>query len=88
MSQEQLHKLLDQLKEEHAGIEMLEQEYRSKLDAFLESLEQQKLYPEEFDQFSTLESQARELAAGYASQFPKTSALFISIAKTLENLVR
>ncbi len=88
MTQTQLHNLLDQLKDEHAGVEMIEHEHKAKLESLVESLEQQKIYPDDFDQFSALGTQAHELAEEYEQQFPKTAALLKSIAQTIENIIR
>lgn len=88
MTQVQLHNLLAELKSDQTSGEMVEHEHKVKLEALVESLEQQEIYPDDFDQFSTLGTQAQELAQEYEQQFPKISALLKSIAQTIENIVR
>jgi len=64
----------------------VEHEHQIKLDAIIESLEQQVVYPDDFDQFSALQTRAGELALKYEQRFPKTSAMLKSIVQVIEGI--
>jgi uncharacterized protein involved in exopolysaccharide biosynthesis len=85
MSRQELHDLFIQLENERQQLDIVDQEQRQRLDEIIESLEQQKLYPEEFDQYSTLGTQIREMTLEYESQHPSFAAVLNSIMQVLHN---
>ena len=85
MSSKELHDLLDQLKLERENSDMVDSEYQQRLDEIIESLEQQKLYPDAFDQYSTLRDQVRELFVDLESKHPSMHALLDGIHDLLLN---
>ena len=85
MSSQQLHDLLSQLKLERESTDMVDSEYQFRLDEIIESLEQQKLYPKDFDQYSGLSDRARELLEDMESQHPSIRVLLSGIYELLQN---
>ncbi len=85
MSRRELHDLLVQLENERKQFDIVDQEQRQRLDEIIESLEQQKLYPENFDQYSNLSSQLREMILEYENQHPSLTNVLNSIAQVLRN---
>ena len=64
---------------------MVEQEKHLRLDEIIESLEQQKLYPEEFDHYSALSTQINEWIVEYESQHSAIANALNSIVQLLRN---
>jgi hypothetical protein len=85
MSSQQLHDLLGQLKLERENGDMVDSEYQLRLDEIIESLEQQKMYPEAFDQYSGLGDQVRALFEDMESKHPSIRALLDGIYEVLQN---
>jgi len=85
MSSQQLHDLLGQLKLERENGDMVDSEYQLRLDEIIESLEQQKMYPEAFDQYSGLGDQVRALFEDMESKHPSIRALLDGISEVLQN---
>jgi uncharacterized protein involved in exopolysaccharide biosynthesis len=85
MSSQELHDLLVQLENERKQFDIVDQEQRQRLDEIIESLEQQKLYPDNFDHYSALSSQIQELVLDYESQHPSLTNVLSSIAEVLRN---
>ena len=85
MSREQLHDLLAQLKEQRKGVDLVDGEYYQRLDEIVESLEQQQLYPDTFDQYSILGEQVRELIHDYELEHPAFKSILDSIHQLLNN---
>ncbi len=85
MSSQQLHDLLSQLKLERENSDMVGSEYQLRLDEIIESLEQQKLYPDSFDQYSGLGDQVRKLFEDLESQHPSIRILLDGIHELLQN---
>jgi len=85
MSRQQLHDLLSQLKDERHNLDLVESEHQMRLDEIIESLEQQKLYPDTFDQYSSLGEQVRELVLDYEADHPRIKVILDSIQQLLNN---
>ena len=85
MSNKDLHDLLTQLKEQRHGTDIEDSEYQQRLDDIVESLEQQKLYPDSFDQYSVLGDQVRDLVLDYEAEHPAIRAVLDSIHRILDN---
>ena len=85
MSRQELHDHLAQLKAERDKLDVVDSEYRQRLDEIIESLEQQKLFPDTFDQYSTLASQIRDLVIEYEAEHPKTKAVLDGIQEIIQN---
>ena len=85
MSSQELHDLLVQLENERKQFDIVDQEQRQRLDEIIESLEQQKLYPDNFDHYSALSSQIKELVLEYENQHPALTHVLSSIAEVLRN---
>ena len=85
MSSQQLHDLLSQLKLERENGDMVDSEYQLRLDEIIESLEQQKMYPEAFDQYSRLGDQVRTLFEDMESHHPSIRVLLDGIHELLQN---
>ncbi|MDG2087263.1 MAG: DUF4404 family protein [Arenicellaceae bacterium] len=85
MSSKELHDLLDQLKLERENSDMVDGEYQSRLDEIIESLETQKLYPDAFDQYSTLSGQVKELFGELEAEHPSIHAVLDGIHEVLLN---
>ena len=85
MSRQELHDLLVQLEQERQQHDPVSSEKNHRLDELIESLEQQKLYPEDFDQYSALSNQIKEYLIEYENQHPAISAVLKSISQVLHN---
>jgi hypothetical protein len=85
MSRRELHDLLGQLKLERENSDMVDSEYQLRMDEIIESLEQQKLYPDAFDQYSVLGDQVRELLTDIESQHPSVGGVLNGIQSVLQN---
>ncbi len=85
MSRQELHDLLAQLEQERNLLDPVNQEQHQRLDELVESLEQQKVYPDDFDQYSVLATQVSEMVAEYEANHPSVAAVLNGIARVLEN---
>jgi hypothetical protein len=85
MNNQDLHDLLKQLKEQRHGTDLVNSEYKQRLDEIVESLEQQQLYPDTFDQYSILAEQVKALMANYETEPPMIRSLLNGIYMTLNN---
>jgi hypothetical protein len=85
MSRRELHDLLGQLKLERENSDMVDSEYQLRMDEIIESLEQQKLYPDAFDQYSALGDQVRELLTDLESKHPSVGGVLNGIQAVLQN---
>lgn len=85
MSREKLHDLLVQLKERRQGADIVDGEYNQRLDEIVESLEQQQLYPDSFDQYSSLSEQLASLVRDYEKEHPTLKSILDSIHQLLNN---
>lgn len=85
MSRQELHDLLAQLEQERNLLDPVNQEQHQRLDELVESLEQQKVYPGDFDQYSVLASQVSEMVAEYEANHPSVAAVLNGIARVLQN---
>ena len=85
MSNQQLHDFLTQLKEQRHGTDLVDSEYQQRLDEIVESLEQQQLYPDTFDQYSALAEQVKALMVSYEAEHPVIGSLLDGIHRILNN---
>ncbi len=85
MSRQKLHDLLAQLKQQRHCVDLIDSEYQQRLDEIVESLEQQKLYPDAFDQYSGLNQQIKGLMVDYEAAHPTISNLLSSLQQLLHN---
>ena len=85
MSQQELHDLLAELESERKQFDMVGGEQNHRLDEIVESLEQQKLYPKDFDQYSVLLTKINDAVVEYESQHPSAANVLASIAQVLRN---
>lgn len=85
MSNKDLHDLLSQLKEQRHGTDLVDSEYQQRLDEIVESLEQQKLYPDTFDQYSLLGDEIRNFVLDYEAEHPAIRTVLDSIHRILDN---
>ena len=85
MSKEKLHDLLAQLKEQRNSADLVDGEYRQCLDEIVESLEQQELYPDSFDQYSNLSEQVRGIVLDYGREHPAIRSILEGIHQLLNN---
>jgi hypothetical protein len=85
MSNQDLHDVLTQLKEQQHGTDLVDSEYQKRLDEIVESLEQQILYPDTFDQYSALPEQVKALMVDYQAEYPVISSLLDGIHRILNN---
>ncbi len=85
MSRQELHDLLAQIKHQRDSVDLVESEYQQRLDEIVESLEQQKLYPDTFDQYSSLNQQVRDLILDYEADHPTIRVLLDSVQQLLRN---
>ena len=85
MSRQELHDYLTQLKEERKKLDLVDSEYQLRLDEIIESLEQQRLYPDTFDQYSTLGDQVRNLLIDYEADHPAVKAVLDGIHEIIRN---
>ena len=85
MSQEKLHDLMVQLREQRSGTDIVDSEYNQRLDEIIESLEQQKLLPDTFDQYSSLSEQVKMLIQDYETEHPTFKAVLSGIQQVLNS---
>lgn len=85
MSRQELHDLLAQLKQERDSSDLVDNEHKMRLEEIIESLEQQKLYPDTFDQFSVLSDQIQTLFDDLESEHPSIRALLTAMGQLLHN---
>ncbi len=85
MSRQELHDLLVELEKQRSQLDPVSSEQNHRLDELIESLEQQKLYPGTFDQYSTLSDQIRDIAIDYESNHPTMATILNSISNLLNN---
>ena len=85
MSRQELHDHLARLKEEREKLDVVDSEYQLRLDEIIESLEQQRLYPESFDQYSPLGDQVRNLLIDYEADHPAVKAVLDGIHEFIRN---
>ena len=85
MSQQELHDLLVQLEHQRQQLDPISSEQNHRLDDLIESLEQQKLYPDDFDQYSALGTQLNDLLIEYENQHPAFALVLKSISQVLNN---
>lgn len=85
MSNQQLHDFLTQLKEQRRCTDIVDSEYQLRLDEIVESLEQQQLYPDSFDQYSVLAEEVTALISNYEAEHPAIRSLLDGIHRILNN---
>ncbi len=85
MSNQDLHDFLTQLKEQRKGSGIVDTEYQNRLDEIVESLEQQALYPDTFDQHSALAEQVSGLMVDFEAEHPVIGSLLSGIHRLLNN---
>jgi septal ring factor EnvC (AmiA/AmiB activator) len=85
LSSQELHDLLVQLEQERSQLDPVYQEQHQRLEELVESLEQQKLYPDDFDQFSALASQVKEMVSEFEANHPSVAAVLDGISRVLQN---
>ncbi len=85
MSQKDLHDLVVQLREKRSGTDIVDSEYNQRLDEIIESLEQQQLYPDTFDQYSSLIEQVKALVQDFENEHQGFKAVLDSIQLLLNN---
>jgi len=85
LSSQELHDLLVQLEQERNQLDPVYQEQHQRLEELVESLEQQKLYPDDFDQFSALSSQVSEMVSDFETNHPSVAAVLDGISRVLQN---
>jgi hypothetical protein len=85
MTQEQLHDLLQKLENARSQIDPVDREGHQRLDDLVESLEQQKLYPDDFDRYSVLADQAREIVLEIEADHPALARILEGISGVLRS---
>lgn len=85
MSTQQLHDMLVELEKQRQQLDPVMTEQNHRLDELIESLEQQKLYPDDFDQYAALDTQINQLISEYENNHPTFSAVLKSISQVLNN---
>lgn len=85
MSQHELHDLLVKLEHQRKQLDPISVEQNHRLDDLIASLEQQKLYPDEFDQYSTLVTEISDFLIEYENQHPALAVVLKSISQLLNN---
>jgi len=85
MSVNELHNLLTDLTHQRKNADIVDSEYQQRLDEIIESLEQQKLYPDSFDQYSALQEQVGELLLNYETEHPVMQSILKGIQQLLNN---
>ena len=85
MSNQDLHDFLTQLKDQRHGTDLVDSEYQKRLDEIVESLEQQILYPDTFDQYSALTEQVKALMLDYQAEHPAIASLLDGVHRILNN---
>lgn len=84
MSQQKLVELFKQI-DTHRDASLLESEKSNQLNEIIESLEQQQVNPDAFDQYSTLSDNLSEVANEYAQEHPELSKVLTMINEILVN---
>lgn len=85
MSQEKLHDLIVELREQRRGSDIVDGEYNQRLDEIIESLELQRLSPDTFDQYSNLSEQVNNLILDYEAEHPTFKSVLSAIELVLRN---
>ncbi len=85
MSQHELHDLLVKLEHQRKQLDPISVEQNHRLDDLIASLEQQKLYPDEFDQYSALVTEISDFLIEYENQHPALAVVLKSISQLLNN---
>lgn len=85
MSQEKLHDLIVELRTQRSSTDIVDSEYNQRLDEIIESLEQQRLYPDTFDQYSNLSEQVKTLIQDYETEHPAFKAVLSGIQQVLNS---
>ncbi len=85
MSSQELHDLLEKLKAERETGDLIDSEYKQRLDEIIESLEQQKLDPGAFDQYSNLGDQIQQLLEEFESRHPAAQIVLSGIKQVLQS---
>ncbi len=85
MSQQELHDLLVKLEHQRKQLDPISVEQNHRLDDLIASLEQQKLYPDEFDQYSALVTEISDFLIEYGKQHPALAVVLKSISQVLNN---
>lgn len=85
MGNEQLHDLLVELEKQRRQLDPVVVEQNHRLDELIESLEQQKIYPDDYDQYTALDSQVSQLIDEYEQNHPTFAAVLKSISQVLNN---
>ena len=85
MSKEGLHDLLAELKQERSSADIVDSEHQQLLDEIVESLEQQQLYPDSFDQYSSLNEQIRNMMINFQEEHPEIKRVLNSVHQLLSN---
>ena len=85
MSKQELHDLLLKLENERKQFDVIDQEQRQRLETIVESLEQQQLYPDAFDQYSTLQTQLDDAILEFENLHPSIASVLNNIARVLNS---
>ena len=85
MSRQELHDLLVELEQKRGELDPVSSEQNHRLDELIESLEQQKLYPDDFDQYTALATKLKEMMLEYETGHPTFAAVLKSISQVLNN---
>jgi hypothetical protein len=85
MTQEQLHDLLLKLESAREQVDPVDRERHQRLDDLVESLEQQRLYPDDFDRYSVLADQVREMMLEIEADHPTLARILESISGILRS---
>ncbi len=85
MTQEQLHDLLRELDAARGQADPVDGERHQRLDELVESLEQQRLYPDDFDQYSALADQTRDIVLEIEADHPAIANVLNAISGVLRN---
>ena len=80
MSRQELHDLLSHLKQERNSVDIVDSEYQHRLDEIVESLEQQKLYPDTIILFNSIDEQNKK------ARFETLSGLENKLLKRIINI--
>ena len=85
MSKQELHDLLAQIKLQRNSVDLVDSEYQQRLDEIIVSLEQQKLYPDTFNEHSSLNQQVQDFILDYEAEHPAIKILLDSIQQILNS---
>lgn len=85
MGSNELHDLLEQLRDQHKGADFVDSEYQQRLDDIIVSLEKQSLYPDSFDEYSNLDEQIGALILDLETEYPTLKRVLDSIQQVLSN---